>query len=107
MLLVWAGAILGDAALRLVAVLYRRLAGDLPGDQGIWGHPHRVLVAAGALEHLRLVAEHEQLDVPCSALATAGSEETTDQEVEEREAAWGPFACGRSHATRAANPESR
>ena len=47
-LLVWAGAILGYAALRLVAVLYRRLAGDLPGDQGIWGHPHRVLVAAGA-----------------------------------------------------------
>ena len=36
-----------------------------------------------SLEHLHLVAQHEELDVPLSLLATSGSEETAHPEVQE------------------------
>ena len=41
--------------------------------------------AAAALEHPHLVAEHQELDVPLLCSTTSGSEETADQEVQERE----------------------
>ena len=46
------------------------------------------------LEHLQLVAEHEELDVHRNVMATSGSEETADQEVEEREQHEAPSPVG-------------
>lgn len=46
------------------------------------------------VEHLHLVPEHQELDVPRSLLATSGFEETADQEVEEREQHEAPSPVG-------------
>jgi hypothetical protein len=40
------------------------------------------------------VAEHEELDLPLNLLATSGSEETADQEVQEREQHGAPSPAG-------------
>jgi hypothetical protein len=46
------------------------------------------------LEHLHLVPEHQELDVVLIWSATSGSEETADQEVQEREQHGAPSGSG-------------
>jgi len=46
------------------------------------------------LQHLHLVAEHQELDVPLLCSTTSGSEESADQEVQEREQHGTPSGSG-------------
>ena len=45
-------------------------------------------------EHLHLVAEHQELDVPLACSMTSRSDETADQEVQEREQPGAPSGSG-------------
>ena len=53
------------------------------------------------------MTEHQELDVPLNLMATSGSEETADQEVQKREQHGASFRQRGAHASGAADRESR
>jgi len=58
------------------------------------------------LQHLQLVPEHQQLNLPPLVRASSGSDDAADQEVHEREQHGAPFGSRGAHATDVSEPGS-